>query len=221
MTGKAWYGDLYNEPGVRRSIMVWLAFGVPCILLSKLDWLESALWWLVLGIISLFMAGVIVGIVLVAWRIEQRDPALSPSLGADDSRERERYERSAGAALVASMTTWAIAWLLILSTLVPEHPVRRAPLDTLGGLVGLAIFGAAVLTMCGAISAAFRSSAYGLYGVSWVWNRLAGQDSLHDILGGHVGLVLMLIFSVAAITGWLWLLSQAMRLAILYAGWSR
>jgi hypothetical protein len=30
-----------------------------------------------------------------------------------------------------------------------------------------------------------------------------------------------LILSVAAITGWLWLLTQVMRLAFLYAGWSR
>ncbi len=75
--------------------------------------------------------------------------------------------------------------------------------------------------MCGAISGVFRSSVHGLHAASWAWHRLTGQDSLRDILGGRVGLVLVVIFSAAALTGWLWLLSQAMRVAVLYAGWSR
>jgi len=221
VTGKAWYGELYDEPGVRRSITVWLLFGVPSVLLSKLDWVESAVWWLVLGMISLFIASVTVGIVQAASGFERRDPALSPRIDGVTPGESERYERGGGAALVASMTTWAVAWLLILSTLVPAHAVGRAPLDTLWGLIGLGIFGVAVLAICGAISAVFRSSAHGVHAASWAWHRLTGQDSLRDILGGHVGLVLVVIFSAAALTGWLWLLSQAMRLAVLYAGWSR
>jgi hypothetical protein len=40
VTGKAWYGGLYDEPGVGRSILVWLMFAVPFVILSKLSWLE-------------------------------------------------------------------------------------------------------------------------------------------------------------------------------------
>ena len=104
MTGKAWYGELYDEPGVRRSIMVWLLFGVPSVLLSKLNWVESAVWWLVLGMISLFIASVTVGIVQAASGFERRDPALSPRLDGVTPGESERYERGGGAALVASMS---------------------------------------------------------------------------------------------------------------------
>ena len=39
--------------------------------------------------------------------------------------------------------------------------------------------------------------------------------------GVHMGLTLVLILSVAALTGWLWLLTQATHLAFVYAGWSR
>jgi hypothetical protein len=53
------------------------------------------------------------------------------------------------------------------------------------------------------------------------WHRLTGRDSLGEILDGPAGLLLTLILSAAAVTGWLWLLTKAMRLAFLYAGWSR
>ena len=79
----------------------------------------------------------------------------------------------------------------------------------------------AVLVMCGAIGAVFGSSEYAAHGASWMWSRVAGRDSLGELLGGHVGLVLTLILSIAAITGWLWLLTQVMHLAFRYAGWSR
>jgi hypothetical protein len=126
-----------------------------------------------------------------------------------------------GAALVASMTTWAIAWLLFLRTLVPQDVVGRSGLDIAWGLVGLLIFAVAVVMMCGAISAVFASSGYALSGASWVWNRLTGRDSPAEMLGGPAGLALALILSAAAVTGWLWLVSEAMRLALVYAGWSR
>jgi hypothetical protein len=221
VTGKAWHAELYGEPGVRRSIVVWLLFGVPCVILSKLNWLESVVWWFVLGIISLLIAAVTVGIVQAASRIERPDPTLPQSLAAERRHESPDPDRGAGVALVASMTTWAIAWLLILSTLVPEQTVQRSGFDTAWSLAGLVMFAMAVLAMCGAIAVVFAGSEYGLYGASWMWNRLTGQDSLSEMLGGHVGLFLTLILSVAAITGWLWLLTQVMRLAFLYAGWSR
>jgi hypothetical protein len=202
--GKTWYAELYDEPGVRRSIVVWLLFGVPGVILSRLAWLESVLWWLVLGLISLAIAGVTVGIVQIASRAEAPDRAPSE-----------------GIALVSSMTTWAIAWLLILSTLAPEDAVERSAVATSWGLAGLAILGVVVLVMAGTISALFASSDDGLRRASGLWMRLTGRDSLADWLGGHMGLTLVLILSLAALTGWLWLLTQATRLAFLYAGWSR
>jgi hypothetical protein len=220
VTGKAWYGELYDEPGVGRSILVWLMFAVPFVILSKLSWLESVVWWFVLGLISLLIAAVTVGIVQAASRIERPDLALPPSLDMKPRRESPGTDPGAGAALVASMTTWAIAWLLILSTLVPDQSVRRSGGDTAWSLVGLVMFGVAVLMMCGAIAVVFGSSESALSGASRMWNRLTGRDSLGEKLGGPIGLVLTVILSVAAITGWLWLLTQAMHLAVLYAGWS-
>ncbi|HXJ82988.1 MAG TPA: hypothetical protein VMS64_30410 [Candidatus Methylomirabilis sp.] len=204
MIRKTWYGELYDEPGVRRSVLVWLLFGVPGVILSRLTWLESVLWWLVLGLISFVIAGVTVGIVQVTSRVETPDRA-----------------SSAGVALVASMTTWAIAWLLILSTLVPEHAAGRSTVDISWSLVGLAILGAVVLVMGATISTVFASSEHGVRGASWIWARLAGRDSFAEWLSGHLGLTLALMLSVVALTGWLWLLTQATRLAFLYAGWSR
>jgi len=204
VSGKTWYAELCDEPGVRPSVVVWLLFGIPGVILSKLTWIESVLWWLVLGLISLVIAGVTVGIVQGAWRAERPDPA-----------------SSAGVALVASMTTWAIAWLLILSVLVPEHAMGRPAVDSAWSLVGLAIFGMAVLMMGATISAIFGSSESGLHGASWIRARLTGRALLGVALSGHMGLTLVLILSVAALTGWLWLLTQATRLAFRYAGWSR
>jgi hypothetical protein len=201
---KAWFAELYDEPGVRRSVVVWLLFGVPGVILSRLTWLESVLWWLMLGLISFVIARVTVGIVQVTWRADERDPTAS-----------------AGVALVASMTTWAIAWLVILSALVPEHAARRSVGDTSWSLVGLATLGGVVLVMGATISTVFASSEFGVRRASLWWARLTGHDSLAEWLSGHMGLTLVLVLSAAALTGWLWLLTQAMRVAFLYAGWSR
>jgi len=204
VTGKTWHAELGDEPGVRRSVVLWLLFGVPGVILSKLTWLESVLWWLVLGAISLVVAGVTVAIVQVAWRADRLDPP-----------------PSAGVALVASMGTWAIAWLLILSVLVPEQAAGRSAVDISWSLVGLAILGVVVLMMGATVSTVVGTSEYGRHGASLVWARLTGRDSLGEAMGGHLGLILVLILSVAALTGWLWLLTQATRLAFRYAGWSR
>jgi hypothetical protein len=212
VTGKAWYGHLRDEPGLRRSILVWLAFAVPFVILSRLSWLESVAWWAVLGLSSLLIALVTVAIVHATSRTEGPDPATRSS--------RDTVRAGAGSALVASMTTWAIAWLLILSTLVPDQTVRRSGVDTAWSLVGLVIFGMAVLLMCGAIGAVVGSSHHALSGVSWAWNQITGRDILGEKLAGPAGLALALVLSVAAITGWLWLLTQAMGLAMSYAGWS-
>lgn len=204
MTRKAWYAERCDEPGVRRSVVVWLLFGVPGVLLSRLTWLESVLCWLVLGLISFVIAGVTVEIVQGISRAEEPDHA-----------------PGTGVALVASVTTWAIAWLLILSALVPEHAAGRSLGDTSWSLVGLGALGLVVLVMGATISIVFASSEDGMRRVSLVWARLTGRDSLAEWLSGHRGLTLVLVMSVAALTGWLWLLTQATRLAFFYAGWSR
>jgi hypothetical protein len=220
VTGNGRYEEPYGDPGVRRSILVWLVFAIPFVVLSKLSWLESIVWWLVLGFISLLIAGVTVGIVQAVSKFDEPDPTLSPSRDAQGRRESLKHDRGAGMALVASMATWAIAWLLILSTLIPEQTIRRSGLDTAWSIAGVGMLAAAVLVMCGAIAVAFRSGEHMVSGALWLCTQLAGL-SLAEKLGGPAGLVVALILSVAAITGWLWLLMQAMRFAALYAGWSR
>ena len=83
------------------------------------------------------------------------------------------------------------------------------------------ILGIAVAAICGVVSAILGRSEDGRHGVSWIWNRLTGRALVEALPSGHGGLVLAVLLSAAAITGWLWLLSQATRLAFLYAGWSR
>jgi hypothetical protein len=80
---------LYDEPGVGHSILVWLMFAVPFVILSKLSWLESVVWWFVLGLISLLIPAVTVGIVQAASRIEWPDLALPPSLAMKPRRESQ------------------------------------------------------------------------------------------------------------------------------------
>lgn len=219
VTGNGQYGEPYGSLGVRRSILVWLVFAVPFVVLSKLTWLESVVWWFVLGVISLVIAGVTVGIVQALSTFAEPDPTLSPSPD-EGRRESLAQERGAGTALVASMATWAVAWLLILSTLIPDQTARRSGLDTAWSIAGVGMLAVAVLVMCGAIAIVFRSGEYVVSGALWRCPQLAGL-SLAEKLGGPAGLVVALILSVAAITGWLWLLTQAMRFAALYAGWAR
>ena len=220
MTGMAWYGEPYGESGVRRAILVWLVFAIPFVILSKLSWLESVVWWFVLGLVSLLIAGVTVGTIRAVSRVHQSHGAPASSLAPEPRRDSSGPDRGGEAALVASMATWAIAWLLILSTLVPAETVRRTGLETAWSLVGVGMFAGAVLVMCGAIAVIYGSSEHAVSGASWMWTWFTGL-SLGEKLGGPVGLVVALILSIAAITGWLWLLTQAMHLAALYAGWSR
>jgi hypothetical protein len=220
VTGNGRYGEPYGDPGLRRSILVWLVFAVPFVVLSKLSWLESVVWWFVLGFISLLIAGLTVGIVQAVSKFDGPDPTLPPSPDGEGRREFLEHDRGAGTALVASMATWAIAWLLILSTLIPDQTVRRSGLDIAWSIAGVGMLAVAVLAMCAAIAVVFRSGEYVMSGALWLRTQLAGL-SLAEKPGGPASLVLALILSVAAITGWLWLLTQAARFAALYAGWSR
>ena len=221
MVGKAWDGSLYDGPSVRRAVAVWLVFGIPGVLLSRLTWLESIVWWLMLGVISMLIAAVTVRIVLWPWS-GPSDPHAPPVVPeADNTGGLARRDSRAGPALVASTTTWAIAWLLILSTLAPDQPVARSAHEIAWSVVGLVVLGIAVTAMCVAVSAILGRNEYGRSGASWLWSKLTGRDLLAAMPGGHGGLALAVILSAAAITGWLWLLTQATRLAFLYAGWSR
>ena len=59
MTERRWYRNLYEEPGVRRSVIVWVLFGMPNVVLSRQNWLESILVWLVLrGVVPLLFCAV-------------------------------------------------------------------------------------------------------------------------------------------------------------------
>ena len=221
MAGQAWYGHLFDGPSIRRSAAVWILFGIPCVLLSRLGWLESAVWWLMLGVISLMIAAVTVRIVLWMWKGDRASSPLSALSRAEATSEPATPDTRAGPALVASTATWAIAWLLVLNTLAPEQTVARSGLDTAWSFAGLLILGIAVAAICGAVGAILGRGEDGHHGASWIWNKLTGRALVEAMPSGNGGLVLAALLSAAAITGWLWLLTQATRLAFLYAGWSR
>jgi len=62
-------------------------FAVRFVILRKLSCLESVVWWFVLGLMSLLIPAVTVGIVQAASRIERPDLALPPSLDMKPCRE--------------------------------------------------------------------------------------------------------------------------------------
>ena len=180
VAGLARYRPVFGGPSVRRSVAVWILFGIPCVFLSRLGWVDSAVWWLMLGAISLLIAAVTVRIVLWLWRGD-RGHLVSPGPDTEATGTVLTPDSRAGPALVASTTTWAIAWLLILSTLAPEHTAARSALDTGWTLVGLAILGIAVTAMCGAVSAILGRGARG---ASWIWSTLTGTATSRISVAG-------------------------------------